>query len=487
MNSSRPNILIFMTDQQKGNTVLKGTREKALTPNLDLFSKSAVTFRNTYCPSPHCCPSRATFMSGLYPSQHGVWNNVNVGNAISRGPFKGVRLWSQDLAEAGYNMDFSGKWHVSDHESPGDYGWTEHLTQHHKEAWGNVPVTYEWDWYKKNEEVSQDKKRKEGELFREGYPNYSLYGENENPYKDMQVVEDGIEIIKKRKKGETPWCQFIGTLGPHDAYYPPKKFIDMYKDYEPELPPSFNDDLKDKPAFYQRTRDTFSEIQEQECKEAIRRYLAFCTYEDYLFGMVIAALEETGEIDNTIVIYTSDHGDYMGDHGLWTKGLPCFRGAYHVPLMIRWTKGVINQGRIAEEFISLADICPTLLEAAGVKTNRLFAGASLMPLLKDEKPANWRSKVYTQTNGNELYGIQRSVMTKDFKYVYNGFDYDELYDIKNDPEEMRNLARNPEYKKIIREMAIDMWKFARQNDDTCVNPYIMVRFAPVGPGTAFYK
>ena len=109
----RPNILVFMTDQQNGGTVLPGNPWKAVTPVLDDFRGDAVSFSRAYCPSPHCCPSRATFFTGLMPSQHGVWNNVNVANALSRGFRGGVNPWSVDLAEAGYGLHFAGKWHAS--------------------------------------------------------------------------------------------------------------------------------------------------------------------------------------------------------------------------------------------------------------------------------------------------------------------------------------------------------------------------------------
>ena len=120
MHPNRPNILIVMTDHQRGDTVLP--EHPAITPNLDRFALQGITFTETYCPSPHCCPSRATFFSGLYPSRHGVWNNVCNDQALSRGLNAEVCLWSEDLADAGYSMHFSGKWHVSVEESPADRG-----------------------------------------------------------------------------------------------------------------------------------------------------------------------------------------------------------------------------------------------------------------------------------------------------------------------------------------------------------------------------
>lgn len=116
----QPNIIVFMTDHQRGDTVLPGS--PVITPNLDRFREQAVTFSNSWCPSPHCCPSRATFFSGLYPSEHGIWNNVDVSNALSHHLFDDVRLFSEDLADAGYRLNFSGKWHVSSERGPDSYG-----------------------------------------------------------------------------------------------------------------------------------------------------------------------------------------------------------------------------------------------------------------------------------------------------------------------------------------------------------------------------
>src|SRR5690625_2397432 len=120
-----PNVVVFMTDQQVGGTVLPGSRIRAQTPHLDAVAARGVTFGRSYTVSPHCCPSRASFFTGRYPSEHGVWNNVNVANALSRGPYPGTPFWSTALAAAGYRLGFAGKWHVSSTESPSDHGWQE--------------------------------------------------------------------------------------------------------------------------------------------------------------------------------------------------------------------------------------------------------------------------------------------------------------------------------------------------------------------------
>ena len=479
----RPNVLIFMTDHQRGDTVLPGG--PARMPNVDGFREEGVTFSEAFCPSPHCCPARATFMTGLYPSQHGVWHNVNVMNAITRGLADGVRTWSEDYADAGYRMLYHGKWHVSQYESPADRGWGpgtpgEHAKRRPRDRWPD---------YEKlaSEPGPRPASRGEGEIVTPGYPPFTLYGTSDGNTGDVRTTEAGVDALRRLAAEDTdrPWCLFVGSTGPHDPYYVPQRFLDMYDLEDIELPPSFSDDLRDKPNFYRRTRDIFDQLTEREHREAIRHFLAYCSFEDDLFGRLLRSLEETGKARDTIVMYVSDHGDYMAEHGLWCKGLPCFRGAYHVPLVVRWPEGVAGPGRVVDDLVSLADVTPTLHEAAGIEVDRPFVGRSLMPFFKDQRPAEWRDMLFTQSNGNELYGIQRAAFDGDWKFVYNGFDYDELYDLRADPHEMRNVAREPGNREVVRRMMGRIWRFAHETGDTCINPYIMVRFAEYGPAHAF--
>lgn len=153
--------------------------------------------------------------------------------------------------------------------------------------------------------------------------------------------------------------------------------------------------------------------------------------------------------------------------------------------MVRWPAEIRNPGRHVDAFVSEADFAPTFLDAAGCTTDRHFAGAGLLPFLKNETPAVWRDAIHTQCNGVELYYTQRSVMTKEFKYTFNGFDRDELYDLRSDPDEMHNLVDDPAYESVKREMCGRMWRFAYEEDDSAINPYITVGLAPYGPAEAF--
>ncbi len=494
--AGRPNIVVFMTDQQNASTIAPGSPVR--TPNLDAFMQEGIRFSEAYCPAPHCCPSRATFFTGLFPSEHGVWHNVEVNNAISRTVFEGTRMFPEYLRDAGYRTVFSGKWHVSAEEGPGDRGFEdvlfEQVTNYGLLGKGHRRHAEDWDrYYGGQVPLDGPEERKEpGRIIREGYPTYYQYGVSDDPASDGVAVDRSVAAIESHDF-ERPLFLFAGTVGPHDPYFPPQEFLDLYAETDIELPESFRDGMEDKPALYRRTRDLFK-LSEEEHRESIRRYYAYCSYVDALFGRVVDAVKKKGEWENTVVFYLTDHGDYMGAHGLWAKGLPCFKEAYNICavagggylnfLRAGAGKNDAAEGAAATEdaFVSLADFAPTILELSGASAAEPMSGRSLLPLLRGEPVSNWRSTMFSQTNGNEIYGIQRAVWDKRWKYVLNTFDYDELYDLAEDPHEMKNVAADPRNAAKIREMVKRMWDFAKKTRDNFTCPYIMVAIAPYGPG-----
>lgn len=478
----QPNIIVFMTDQQNASTIQSVNITK--TPNIDEFLKSSVQFNNAYCPSPHCCPSRATFFTGLYPSQHGVWNNVEVDNAVSRGLYDGVKVFPEILKQNGYHTVFSGKWHVSAVEGPEKRGFDEVLnlvsTNFGLMKNDNKPKANEWEkvYAFPNKLDSKHEEKVPGRIIKEGYPKYYQYGINENPFGDSTSVELACEKLLDYDSKE-PLFMYVGTTGPHDPYFVPQRFLNMYKDTKITLPDNFSDDMLDKPALYRRTKEQFA-LSREEHIESLRHYMAFVSYQDYLFGKVLKTVKEKHMEDNTIILYLTDHGDYCGAHGLWSKGLPCFKEAYNICAVIGGMG--IEKNKKIDDLVSLADIAPTIIDLAGIENPIKMTGKSLKGFLTGDNPKHFRDYIFTQTNGNEIYGIQRAVFDKKWKYVYDSFDYDELYDLENDPLELQNVASKEENKPIIRKMCKEMWKFAKETKDSATNGYIMVRLAPFGPG-----
>ncbi len=485
---TRPNILIFMTDQEQGQVVEPGHPCK--TPNADRLAAAGLRFRHTYTPSPHCCPARATFFTGLYPSRHGIYNNIFNSAAIHTELNPGVSTFGEQLRAQGYRTIFSGKWHVSAAENPADRGWTELITTATKgtnhgrtiEDWRRAATEYA-------AEVAADGERQRGHIQRPGWGDFVVYDTLPNggpkgyeDSHDYKVVSRAVGAIHDLQYTRDPWILFVGPVGPHDPFNVPQKFVDMYDPDEIELPESYRDTLEDKPRLYQRMRrQLWDQLSEQEVRESIAHYWAFCTMEDAMLGEVLDALDATGQADDTLVIFLSDHGDYCGAHGLYLKGVPAFREAYHVPCIMRWPKGIPNPGREVDDIVTLADFAPTFLELVGIEPPDDLTGRSLLPLMQGRTPSNWPDALYTQCNGVELYYSQRAVMTHDFKYVYNGFDFDELYDLRNDPHEMVNVADDPEYTEIKKELVGKMWRFAARENDIIFNPYGTVGLAPWGP------
>ncbi|MCL5269654.1 MAG: sulfatase-like hydrolase/transferase, partial [bacterium] len=352
----RPNILIFMTDHQRGDTVLP--EHPAIMPNIERLAREGVTFSETFCTMAHCCPARASFFTGLYPTRHGVWNNLLNGQRLSTGLKPGVRLFSDHLTEAGYDLYYSGKWHVSLDERPADRGWRELAVN--SIAGQRHELT--WELLEKGAAQPLPATRRDGDIVMPGYGVYQLYGRVEdapNHKTDEDCVERACAVIRETAGTNKPWVIYVGTGMPHAPYKVPGRYLDMYRPEDVPLPASYRDTMDDKPGYYRKLRRMrFDQLSEREARESIRHFWAMCTYLDDMFGRLLKALDETGQAEDTLVLYTSDHGDYMAEHGLFEKGVPSFRGAYHVPAVVRWPAGIRNPGRQVDGLVSLVDFAP---------------------------------------------------------------------------------------------------------------------------------
>ena len=191
----KPNILIFMTDQQRAKSIYPFN--EAITPHINKFAQEGIVFTNMQTTAPHCCPSRASFFTGLYPSEHGVWNNIGVGNTLSKGLYDDVRLFSEDLEDQGYKQFFNGKWHVSYYHRPQDCGF-DHISpkRNYMKIDNNhqLPSQDRWQDY---DEFYKTDNLEDGELYREGYPKYVHFGDSENPYNDKGILEEALKLFNK--------------------------------------------------------------------------------------------------------------------------------------------------------------------------------------------------------------------------------------------------------------------------------------------------
>lgn len=464
--AERPNLLICMTDHQRADTALP--EHPAVTPNLDALGRDGLTFTDVHCPTPHSCPARATFFSGLYPSRSGVWNNVCNGQALARGLNDGVQLWSEDLAEAGYRLSYAGKWHVSVRTAPADHGWRE------LSATGRRPQEHAttWETYEKVARQPDPTRRGEGQILRPGYPTYTMYGsydEIDPASHDERTIAQALEEIPKLAAGEGPWGMFVGLVGPHDPYNVPQRFLDLYDLDDVPLPESYSDTLADKPRIYQRMRDMrFGQLSEREVREGIRHFWAFCSYLDEQFGRLMAVLEATGQADNTLVIFTSDNGGQVhvdGRNGPLKGGKQQMdEGGIREPMCAVWP-GRIKGGTRASRLAMTMDLFPTICAAAGAKFDHEIDGRSILPTLlgKDQKPED-RFLFWVRLEGGGYRGkVYYAARYGDWKLTQNRAEEPyRLYNLADDPKEARPLGKDhPKYKLLHDALAAHIAKASK--------------------------
>jgi arylsulfatase A-like enzyme len=477
VSQEKPNILIIMTEHQQGNTVDADSPCKM--PNIkSRLVNIGMKFQFAYTPTALCAPARASFFSGLYPSVHGMYNNYHSIPVIHSGLFEGVRLFSEAFKEAGYNLYYIGKWHVSGEKSPEDYGW--------KVSWESDvgPLKAPKSGKRRENLESRVDNSKSGFVERLGWPDYLLYDTVDDKLEDTmdyKRTEIAIDRIKRLSKENKPWMIYVGFTQTHDPYFALEKYVNMYKLENIPLPRNYYDNLEDKPRIYKRMKNQlWSQLTEKQVREAIRHYWALCTMTDELVGMILDTLEELSILENTIVIYTSDHGDEVGAHGLFLKGVLPFEESYRIPLIISWPK-VIKPGSTCAEFVTLCDFASTFYEIANIRNPQLTHGSSFLSILTGDIPKDWTRTFYGQFLGTEYYYTQRIIRNKRYKYVFNGFDIDELYDLEEDPYELTNLANNKEYEEVKRELIKELWQWAKKTDDIIFNPYPTVALVPYGP------
>lgn len=492
--NQRPNILIFMTDQEQAQVILPN--HPCNKQNLDRIAERGVRFTSAYPPMAHCAPARASFMTGLYPSQHGIYNNIANDQAIRTSLHPGVETWSEKLKEVNYQMFYAGKWGVSLTESPQDRGWEQldhAVVSPDNEISAGDPrkagdrgrknCRKAYENMKPDMTTREDKKR--GEIVRPGWPSYTLYGTLDKTVEqtgDYKLVSNAVTKLNELKDDADPWCMYIGLGGPHDPFIVPEPYASMYDPSEIQLPSNYGDAMQDKPAIYRRMKKIFSQLSEQEVREAIAHYWGYCTMVDDLFGKVLDALEHNHQLDNTWIIYLSDHGEHLGAHGLFCKGISQFDEGYRIPLVISHPSLVSDPGRSIDEFVTLMDVAETIIDISDSDRLGKVAGSSLVPFLTGNNPGDWRESIYTQCNGTELYYTSRAVRSKRYKFVYGPVDRDELYDLAVDPSEINNIADDPAMEPVIRQMYQRMWRHAFESEDINFVSYITVVTGDYGPG-----
>ncbi len=459
----RPNILHIMSDQQQWATI--AGRSPCRTPNLNRLAEQGINFERSYTPSAVCCPARAMLLSGAYHWHNGVYNQIHSSPSVHRDMNADVVLYSQRLREAGYRLAYIGKWHASWVRSPLDFGFHEVAGLN-----GCDPrLLQKMDL--NPDRVEQPKGKFERRIARTfawpGSQPFPMWGHVDGPEEATHpwlLAEMASRMISRFARDSQRWHIEVHFVEPHDAYMPLKKYLDRYDSRSIPVPKSFHDTFEGKPGLHRRESESWGAVTEDDYRQSRAHYYAYTEQLDAQIGRILDALDRTGQADNTLVVFTTDHGDMVGAHRMWIKGWIPYEECYRVPLVARWP-GVIRPGSRSSRLVQTHDLAHTYVEAAGAARMPYADGRALQPLFANPDRAAWTDQILGAYYGGEFLYTQRLAITDRYKYVFNGFDIDELYDLREDPEEMHNAISDARYRTAIDDMRARLYELMNQLED----------------------
>ncbi|MBD3253771.1 MAG: sulfatase-like hydrolase/transferase [Candidatus Lokiarchaeota archaeon] len=489
--SEKPNIIYILNDHQAfyGHGEMAGS-PKIQRPNIEKLGNEGVKFTRAYTACPLCGPARRTMLTGLFPHNHGeIKNETN--HKYDR------ELYLSKLAEGGYKNYYFGKWHAG-RGLPHDFQCEGFSCK----AYGNPYITPEYKEYIKKHDLPDfevrikhsfmDPKSNyttqvhgiiEGALYKPDFVSLSTHTtglmttpkETHEAYFLAYLACEKLKEIAKSDNQE-PFHMRIDFWGPHQPYFTTQDFLDLYDPKEIKQLPSFDENLKksNKPEIYQSNFDyPISEdgkliypnpVPWEVWQEVLAYNYAQQTLVDEAAGRILDTLEELGLSDNTLVIYSTDHGDAVGCHGgHFDKDSYMPEEMMRIPMVLRYP-GVVEEKQVSDKLVSNIDLAPTFLDAAGLKFSEPVDGRSLLPISKTPE-SEWREDLMCETHGHYILHNGRMLVTDRYKYVWNEDDLDELYDLKEDPFELNNLINLGEYKDILDDLKKRLTKWRDKTGD----------------------
>ncbi|HEX5102940.1 MAG TPA: sulfatase [Pirellulaceae bacterium] len=450
----RPNVLFIISDDLNNLLGCYGD-ERAKTPNIDRLAARGVRFERAYCTFPLCGPSRNSMLTGLYPNSTGIQANAQ----IFRQTIPSQVSLPQAFRQAGYFAARIGKlYHYNVPKSIGTNGHDD-------------PGSWELEL----NPAGVDRLVEEPQIFTltpgqfGGTLSWFASPKSDEHHTDGLNADDAEWILERcAKRKDRPFFLAVGFFRPHTPYVSPKSYFELYPEKEMPVVQNVKEDQADIPpaglASYKREQD---QLTDDLRRQALQAYYASISFMDAQVGRVTAALERLGLADNTIIVFTSDHGYHVGEHGLWQK-MSLFEESSRVPLLIV-APGVSSQAGVVQSPVSHIDLYPTLAELCGVKAPDNLQGQSLVPLLKDTsvKGRGWaitqvtrgggarRATVTTDvgSEGRRFFGY--TLRTPRWRYTEwdEGEQGRELYDHDADPRELMNLADLPAHAKTVAELS----------------------------------
>lgn len=448
----RTNILLLHSDQHRFDCVGANGHPFLRTPNMDRIAAEGMNFAHAYCPIPLCVPERNSLLHGQWPTEHLCVANYDT--EAPRPPNDGLPTFSQRLCEGGYFLGYVGKWHVHKDKGALEYGFHEYVPEWHYGTWragkGLPPRPAKNTWF--------------GELDPCIRP------------EDTRLAwgaDRTIAMLEACARQDPPFFIRWDPSEPHLPNVVPQPYFSMYPPETIPPWPSFPDPLTGKPYIQAQQRRTWGldGWTWEQWAPIVSRYLGEVSLMDAQIGRILDALDRLGLAQNTLVIYTTDHGDMCGGHGMIDKHFIMYDDVVRVPMMVRWP-GRIRPGSACDAFVVHAlDLATTFCEVGGVAVPETFRGRSLLPLFEGARD-NGRQDVFSMYHGNQ-FGLfsQRMVRDRRWKYVWNATAEDELYDLASDPGEIRNLAADPAHGEELSRLRKRLVAWMEQIKDTLLNPW----------------
>lgn len=471
MVKRHPNILFICTDQQRGDSLSCTGASWAHTPNLDKLAADGVLFRHCYVQNPVCSPSRASLFTGKYVANHGLYAN---GVPLPAGQ----HMFTRTLADAGYDCGMIGKQHLSPCDS-----WQ---TEPRRDDGYRV---FEWAHGPNHRALENDYHRwlrtAQPEIYNEIFPNR---GANENTefgnrakagtpidrvpkeaHYSHWVAERAIDFIEHPRQSDEPFCLVANFFDPHHPFGAPQEFRDKINADAIPDPNTRANELDNKPEphraysekSYSGTAPGFQDYSADEIKEIRAQYWAMIALIDNEVGRMLEALERSGQANDTMVVFTSDHGEMLGNHQQLLKGPQLYDDLTRVPLIIKWP-GQIEAGNQIDELVQWVDLPATFLDASGCAPGRGVQGQSLLPLVAG-KQNEWRPWALSEYRYSG-FATDPLILTTMLRYqqwkliVWHGSPATgstrdgELYNLRDDPGELHNLFKDPEHAHMRRKM-----------------------------------
>jgi arylsulfatase A-like enzyme len=433
----KPNIL-WITTEGVPLSVLSCYGSRVMqTPNIDRLAKEGMLFNNSFCNNALCAPSRATLLTGKYDHLNGMLSNPgNTTNGQTNSTFDPTQeTFAQLLQRAGYKTGLVGKWHLvsgkGQPSNPGEAGFDYFVFKR-----GAGGPYYNEKGYLQNPSLGSH------EIQQKSYPGYMT-----DTFTDLTI--EGIKQLKE------PFCFAVQYFNDHRPFEPPHKYEHIYDDVRFPEPGTFWDDYRFRSAAAREAHMRISDMmdfnppkdytsrqrQQWSYQQLMRRFLATLKAQDDNIGRLLAYLDKTGLADNTIVVFTGDHGFFLGEHGWFDKRF-MYEEALRVPWIIRYPGGV-KPGSTSDAWVQSIDNAPTILDMAGLPVPGDMQGKSLVPVFSGKTPADWRKSMYYHYYEFAPphwvlpnYGIR----TERYKLIsYYSINEWELFDLDRDPDEMESL------------------------------------------------